>query len=505
MACDANGYGQILCSHLAGLNVLLLELVLDPAEPTHQVLAARLQQALGNGEHLRLTPWPNWKQGHSRTPGSQGEDPITLLLVPARWLESRSEPPTYPIGALVVAELCEGAARELGPGAALEAPSRGDPASRFGVFEFESGPASQLRCVSQLVLPSLSRWRRHQRRCLLALADTLIWWLRLCEQRQQLLRIAPLEKPLPLLPAAAAPLGLRLQSRRRWLQAGVSRRLSRLQPGSEAAWQIAVGRLEPSSQEVQILHQLPPQGGDWFADPFLLAEGENLWLLCERWQAGAGKGVIDLFAVRPEGLCAYGTVIEEPFHLSFPRVVHHNGIWFATVESASAAEVRLYRTTSFPTHWRLERVLLRGQSWIDPILIPAEDGGWWLLVNSHNCTALPGATAAELHLFHSADLLVGTFEPHPCSPLLVDSTCGRNGGLLAWDGAWIRVGQWTGIDNAYGQNVELRIVENLDRQRYQEKSIQKPWLQRLRHQVRATHLHTVNNQGHWITFDYVNS
>jgi hypothetical protein len=196
-------------------------------------------------------------------------------------------------------------------------------------------------------------------------------------------------------------------------------------------------------------------------------------------------------------------VLEEPFHLSFPRVIRYGDNWWATVESAAAGEVRLYRALRFPSRWRLERVLLRGQSWIDPILIPSEVGGWWLLVNTHNCPSLPGATAPELHLFHSPDLLQSSFEPHPCSPLLFDSTCGRNGGLLQLDGNLLRVGQCTGIDNAYGEAVQLRRIVQIDASDYREKAVHPLWLTTLEWQLGATHFHTLNNAANWLTFDYI--
>ena len=485
------------------MSTLQLEVVLDPADPTHQRLTERLEQRLDSGETLRRTDYNRWRPGPSRAPGTLAALPVVLLLAPVRCLGSLWQLPPIPAEVLVVAELLDGAACELGPGVALQAPAHGEAASRFGVFAFAPGADSPLRCLVQFAFPSLVRWRHHQNRCLLALADALIWWLRLCDQRQRLLLIGPIEGTLPLLPAPSARLVQRLESRHLWLQDSLRRRWSAWQQPSPCEWQIAIARIPSGDKPLQVLHRLASQGGDWFADPFLLAHGEDLWLFCERWQAASGKGVIDLFAVRPEGLVPYGTVLEESFHLSFPRVIHHRGSWWATVESAAAEEVRLYRAECFPTRWRLERVLLRGQPWIDPILIAAADGGWWLLVNSHNLPALPGATAPVLHLFYSPDLLLGPFEPHPCSPLLVDSTCGRNGGLLQLDGELLRVGQCTGMNNAYGETVQLRRIEVMDTLAYHEAPLQLAWQRVLKQQLRATHLHTLNNVADWLAIDYV--
>jgi hypothetical protein len=108
-----------------------------------------------------------------------------------------------------------------------------------------------------------------------------------------------------------------------------------------------------------------------------------------------------------------------------------------------------------------------------------------------------------LHLFYSPDLLLGPFEPHPCSPLLVDSTCGRNGGLLQLDGDLLRVGQCTGIDNAYGAAVQLRKIFQINARDYREKTMDPLWLISLKRQLGASHLHTLNNVADWLVLDYV--
>ena len=176
------------------MSALQLLLVLDPAEPTHQTFAGRLKSRLVPGEHLRCEAWSTWSPGPCRAHGSPGDQEIVLLLAPARWLRNQPTaalPPDVLQHVLVVAELCGRAARELGPGTALEAAARGDAACRFGVFRFARNAELPLASLVQLALPTLVRWRQHQRRCLLALADALLWWLRLCDERQRLLPMRP--------------------------------------------------------------------------------------------------------------------------------------------------------------------------------------------------------------------------------------------------------------------------------------------------------------------------
>jgi hypothetical protein len=224
-------------------------------------------------------------------------------------------------------------------------------------------------------------------------------------------------------------------------------------------------------------------------------------LFCERLDPGSQLGVIDLFAVEPDGLKPHGTVLREPFHLSFPRVFHHQGVWYATVESAANREVRLYAAEAFPTHWRLKRVLLSGEAWIDPLLLPIPEG-WALLVSTTPMPSLPRETAPALQLFLADDLLGAPFLPHRASPLLLDSTTGRNGGLLELEGQRWRVAQQTGYGGSYGQSLSLRRIEALDPLHYCEQPGRLPWLGSLAQELQASHLHTLNSCGEWVAVDY---
>lgn len=481
---------------------LSLQIVIDPSQPCQQLVAERLRERIDAGESLEIIPWFHWNPGVHRQPGQSGDGVITLMLTPSR-CRKRLQPHTdLPSQILILAESVDGNGVELGASTGVTAPSRGDCSSTFMLLQ-AGGMGSPLACLVQLRIPSLSRWRQQQSRSLLAVADYCLWWLRECEQRERLLHIGPCHPSILLRPAASRrSIRQQLKAKSRWLWQSAQRRLWQCLHKGNAHWQISIFELREDSDRIQPRHHLPPSGDDWFADPFLLKAASNLWLFCERWSSSQGKGVIELFSITASGMHCHGTIIEEGFHLSFPRVFQSRDAWYATVESGDAGEVRLYRAINFPFQWRLERILLSGQTWIDPILIPDTDSGWWLLVNSHHCPSLPVATAAELHLFHSSDLLHAPFVPHIGSPLLIDSTCGRNGGLLTLHGNRIRVGQCTGIDNAYGEAVSLRRIDKLSPQEYRESTYKTDWLSTLHGSLDASHIHTLNNADQWLAIDF---
>lgn len=481
---------------------LQIELVLDPADAVQQELVRQLQQGLNPGDQLYCTSLAQWRPQPGRTPGSDDPAPIVVLLCPATWQQHHGAGSTLPAGVLLLVERVQGVTNEINAALGWQALWHREPTVRCAVLTPADG-AGTFDCLMQVGIPQLSRWRHQQERFLRASADYLLWWIRLCESRQSL-------HPLSAVASVPWPSAKRLRRRQRWMlqtRWAVERataRMLRPEPNADCGWQVGVARLDPHSNGLQLLHRLPGQGADWFADPFLISDGPRTWLFCERWDSVAGKGVIDLFALQDSGLQRLGSVIEESFHLSFPRVVRSQGTWYATVESSANGDVRLYRALTFPTVWTLERVLLNEQAFADPLLIPSAQG-WWLLVNSQSTKAWPRETAPELHLFHSHDLRNGTFTAHPGSPLLVDSACGRNGGLLTIAGQLHRVAQCVGIDNAYGQDVELRRIDQLSVGGYGETAVSTDWLTTLPRRLGASHLHTLNNGGGWLAFDFRSS
>ena len=484
------------------MNPLQLQLVLDPSDRAQMNLAQRIEQAMDPHEQLQRISLQQWKPSPCRSPGSAGQAPIVLLICPAAWYQHWGAGFGFPEGMLMVVEWINGGAYDISAAASWQAVWQQDTAARFAVLTSDAGSADNgsLHCKVQMAIPLLRRWPNQQQRFLQATGDYLIWWLRLCESKQTLHTIAPFGP-------VRHPSARRLRRRQVWMTNGrwftqrATSRLLRPHQGTHNHWHVGVARLNPSNQELDRFFHLPPRGSDWFADPFLIQHGAHTWLFCERWNSAKAKGVIDLFELSHAGLQAIGTVLEEPFHLSFPRIICSQGHWYATVESSANGDVRLYRAVVFPTIWRFERQLLHDQASIDPILIQSADG-WWLIANSQSSQALPRETAPELHLFHSPDLLHEPFTAHATSPLLVDSACGRNGGLLTITGQLHRVSQCTGIDNAYGEAIQLHRIDQLDRQHYAETHVNPRWLRRLPEQLKATHLHTLNNSNNWLTFDY---
>jgi hypothetical protein len=201
-------------------------------------------------------------------------------------------------------------------------------------------------------------------------------------------------------------------------------------------------------------------------------------------------------------------MLKEHFHLSFPRLIDQGEKLYCTVESYQNNDVRLYSSDSITEGWRLERTLLKGEAFIDPVLFLHEDGYWYLFVNTTSVPSIKREVAPELRLFFCADLLAGDFCEHPESPLMISSRGGRNGGTLLLDKLY-RVGQQTGYGGVYGESVTLFRIDELSTTTYRETPVQHPptglQLGCLGSSLRATHLHTLNNHGKLLVFDFMSS
>ena len=74
------------------------------------------------------------------------------------------------------------------------------------------------------------------------------------------------------------------------------------------------------------------------------------------------------------------TVLERPYHLSYPFVFAWQGCHYLVPETGANGTVELYRCLSFPDKWELQTVLLEAENPRDATLVEAH-GKWWMFVN----------------------------------------------------------------------------------------------------------------------------
>ena len=99
---------------------------------------------------------------------------------------------------------------------------------------------------------------------------------------------------------------------------------------------------------------LPIDPSTFYADPFVIARDGRHYLFAEACPYATDKGVIVCAEVGAGGVPGpWRTVLERPWHLSYPFVFEHGGETWLAPESSSHGGIELYRATDFPYGWDL--------------------------------------------------------------------------------------------------------------------------------------------------------
>lgn len=204
--------------------------------------------------------------------------------------------------------------------------------------------------------------------------------------------------------------------------------------------------------EVRVEWQPQPVAEGFVADPFFAvdAQGRDGWL-AERLDRADGKGTITWYPGSDGG--RESPAIVEPWHLSFPFVLRHEGETYCLPEAWESGRLTLYRRDRAAGDWRRHAVLLNVPA-VDPVLF-RHDGLWWLL-----CSRSDDLPSSNLYAWYS-DRLEGGWTAHPGNPVKRDPRCSRGAGRpFVMDGALFRPTQDCG--EGYGKAVVVNRVDRLD-------------------------------------------
>jgi hypothetical protein len=197
----------------------------------------------------------------------------------------------------------------------------------------------------------------------------------------------------------------------------------------------------------------------YVADPFLVSSGGRSWMLFEIKNRATRRGEVGL-AVLDGGRWTYrGSVLREPFHLSYPYVFEWGGDHFLIPESLERATIRLYRADPFPERWVFEADLIGGV-FADSSVVRYREK-WWMF-------ACPEPFRHDvLQLFH-AERLEGPWCEHRRSPIVAGDACRARpaGRIVVWDDRLIRFAQH--CSPVYGMGVRAFEITELSEGCYRE-------------------------------------
>lgn len=243
---------------------------------------------------------------------------------------------------------------------------------------------------------------------------------------------------------AARSIAVRMKARR---QAGWFVALRR----NPALFTAHTGRFVPDGFE-----ELAAPPGHGYADPFPLHWQGRDWVLVEEILPG-GRG--RLAAVSPDS-GERATMLERPYHLSYPFPVAVGKDLFLLPESATERTVQLFRCIRFPDQWQLEKELYTGSMLVDTTPF-FHDGTWYFFTTRFE-------NGGHTFLFH-ADRLDGAWRYHPANPISTDVRASRGAGALFRHGNRLLRPVQDG-SRRYGYAIALREIVRLTPAEFEERA-----------------------------------
>lgn len=212
----------------------------------------------------------------------------------------------------------------------------------------------------------------------------------------------------------------------------------------------------------------PPSTAFW-ADPFVWSRDGRCCVFFEDLPFASERGRISCIELdeqaRPLGEAR--PVIEEPYHLSYPFLLEHDGELYMIPEKSAAKRVDLYRCIDFPGRWERARTLVEGIPISDATLFEHE-GRWWLFCAMRTKRLRLNET---LFAFYADSLWSENWTPHAANPLVRDFSRARPAGRVFRDesGRLLRPAQ--DCVRRYGHGISLNEVLALSPSRYEERRV----------------------------------
>jgi hypothetical protein len=209
---------------------------------------------------------------------------------------------------------------------------------------------------------------------------------------------------------------------------------------------------------------IPDPGFRFYADPFPFVHRGRSCVFVEDWDHRRNKAVISVVPFGDAGPSGPAEpVLEEPWHLSYPFILAHDGEVWMMPESSANRSLTLYRADPFPTRWVPEALLLTDIEASDATVVH-RDGSFWMFAATRDGR---GSWSDTLSIFHARDLR-GPWLPHQGNPILVDQTAARPAGaIVERDGKLWRPVQ--DCSAGYGTGIGLAEITRLDHDGFEQK------------------------------------
>jgi hypothetical protein len=203
-----------------------------------------------------------------------------------------------------------------------------------------------------------------------------------------------------------------------------------------------------------------------WADPFVITVNPFHYIFFEEYIYKTDKAHISVLKLdRDFRIMGISKVLEKPYHLSYPHIITHEGIYYMIPETGSNRTIELYKCTSFPDKWDFVINLFEGIEARDTTIFYFENK-WWLFTS---VVLYKNETFdfSGLFLYYSDELVTDKWISHPRNPVVCDHRLSRPAGnLFMSDYKIFRPSQ--DCSGEYGRAININLVTKLNESEYEE-------------------------------------
>lgn len=194
---------------------------------------------------------------------------------------------------------------------------------------------------------------------------------------------------------------------------------------------------------------LRPSSRCWYADPMIRKVQGKYYVFMEQFDLSEGKGKIAVSEISDGRIGKPKTVINAPFHLSFPNVFEFDGMYYMVPECTASHAVKIYKMGASVYDWE------------ELISIPIENCVDTAVLQKKNALYLVSSELDKSDILRARKIVI-KIEDFPYgkpqiyrNPNAAFSYAERNGGGLLSDGEGLYCVNQVSTSTAYGQYMEI--------------------------------------------------
>lgn len=246
---------------------------------------------------------------------------------------------------------------------------------------------------------------------------------------------------------------------------------SRLIKSHNEHWTVGLGKSPFLHSDLRDITLIEIPQNEFWADPFLFTNNGVTYLFFERYPFDTCKGIISVGEVKDQRIVNVRDILIRPYHLSYPNVIEENGEIYMIPECSANRCIEIWRATKFPDEWELYSTAFQGRNMADSVYYCDKNGNKWLFTSE--ASKSPDEHCYKLSLFKIDSLAMHEIKEHPCSPIVIDCSCARNGGrIFEQDGHIYRVAQNNSFGE-YGHGIAIMEIIKLNDDEYQESLVKR--------------------------------